>query len=68
MWRTKEYVEGYCITRSSDGLLIETVDYHARPLRLTGAELAELGLRIVDSVDPIAEPKDKPSPTRESEP
>lgn len=68
MWRTKEYIEGYRITRSAEGLLIETMGYHARPLRLTDAELAELGLRILESVDPIAEPRNKPSSTRDSEP
>ena len=62
MASTKEYVEGYRITRQSNELLIEVLDYHARPLRLSISELAELGMRIVDPVEPITKPKDKPTP------
>ena len=62
MASTKEYVEGYRITRHLDELLIEVLDYHARPLRLSVSELAELGLRMIDPVEPNAKPKDRSTP------
>lgn len=64
MGHTKEYVEGYRITRGSDGVLIEVLDYHARPLRLSVSELADLGLRVVESVEPTANSQDEATSDR----
>jgi hypothetical protein len=46
MQRRRDYIEGYRITRLDEVLIIESTDYHARPLRLTPKELSELGLRF----------------------
>ena len=47
----KIYLEGFQITTSERGVLIETVDYHARPLFLDALALSELGLGLqVDRV------------------
>jgi hypothetical protein len=43
----REFVEGFRITREPDVLIIEATDYHARPLRLSQADLSELGIRLI---------------------
>jgi hypothetical protein len=58
----KEFCEGYRLTRTANGLVIEVLDYHAPPLRLTDADLAELGLR---PIEPGAQPLESPA-TRSS--
>jgi len=52
MRRSRTYVEGFRISRGPEGLLIEAIDYHARPLRLGHDELAELGLRLHEPGEP----------------
>ncbi len=42
----KVYREGFRITVSQVGVLIETVDYHAKPLFLDAMALRELGLGL----------------------
>lgn len=42
----REFVEGFRITREPDALIIEATDYHARPLRLSQADLSDLGIRL----------------------
>jgi hypothetical protein len=50
----KEFCEGYRLTRTANGLVIEVLDYHARPLRLTDADLAELGLGPIEALEGAA--------------
>ena len=40
----KTYREGFKLTNDGDGLRIEAVDYHSKPLYLDEAALAEIGL------------------------
>jgi len=61
----KEFCEGYRLTRTANGLVIEVLDYHAPPLRLTKADLAELGLRSVEPLETGAQPVESPA-TRSS--
>ncbi len=42
----QEYKEGFRITVQDGGILIEAVDYHAKPLFLDAKALAELGLSM----------------------
>jgi hypothetical protein len=62
----REFVEGFRITRQSDALIIETTDYHARPLRLSQADLSELGIRLIgkpraDNAGGATKDREKPS-------
>ena len=59
MHRQRDFVEGFRITRTDETLIIEATDYHARPLRLTQAELSELGIRL-DRAAPAKTGKKKP--------
>ena len=47
----KVYKEGVRITVQKDGILIEAVDYHTKPLFLDAKALAELGLSLRDGED-----------------
>lgn len=42
----RDFIEGFRITRETNCVIIEATDYHARPLRLSAGDLAELGLRF----------------------
>ena len=42
----KTYREGFKLTNDGDGLRVEAVDYHAKPLYLDQAALAEIGLQL----------------------
>ncbi len=44
----KTYKEGFELENDGQDLRIEAVDYHARPLHLDEAGLAEVGLRLRD--------------------
>jgi hypothetical protein len=57
----KEFCEGYRLTRTANGLVIEVLDYHARPLRLSDADLAELGLGPIEPLDGGAQPGEAPA-------
>lgn len=46
MVREKVYPEGFRLVVDDDGLLIEPLDYHTRPLFLDAALLAEIGLQL----------------------
>jgi hypothetical protein len=50
----KEFCEGYRLTRTANGRVIEVLDYHVRPLRLTDADLAELGLGPIAAIEAAA--------------
>ncbi len=42
----KTYREGFKLTNDGDGLRMEAVDYHSKPLYLDQAALAEIGLQL----------------------
>ena len=42
----KTYREGFKLTNDGDGLRVEAVDYHSKPLYLNQAALAEIGLQL----------------------
>lgn len=42
----KTYREGFKLTNDGEGLRIEAVDYHSKPLYLDEAALAEIGLQL----------------------
>ncbi len=44
----KTYREGFKLTNDGDGLRVEAVDYHSRPLYLDQPALAEIGLQLRD--------------------
>ena len=55
---TAEFSEGYRITSTGDGLLIETTDHHPFPLRLSREQLSPFGLQYKDDhYIPLAQPE-----------
>lgn len=52
MTEERVYIEGFRLVVSDDGLLIEAIDYHTRPLFLDAKRLAELGLALAGSRQP----------------
>jgi len=46
--RTEDFGEGYRITSTGDGLLIQTTDHHPFPLKLSREALAKFRLRVED--------------------
>jgi hypothetical protein len=45
---TEDFREGYRITSTADGLLIETTDHHPFPLKLSREALTKFRLRLED--------------------
>ena len=68
MLRQRYFIEGFRLTRDAHGLTIKTTDYHAEPLFLGRADLADLGLRLIDHAEIHAEVKSDVAESSEPEP
>ena len=44
--RSEEFLEGFCLTRTTRALTIVATDYHSRPLRLDRQQLASFDLEF----------------------
>lgn len=64
---SRDFIEGFRITRTEHGLIIEATDYHARPLRLTRKDLGDLGIRLVGTSGFPAETAEEKPEARDRE-